>query len=84
MTPPSLRCSKPGHRAFRKMTICGTGTFKPSFLPGVSEPEQRAIVARLDSLRGKLGELQRLQREVAAELASFTPALLAKALRGEL
>jgi type I restriction enzyme S subunit len=46
--------------------------------------EQRAIVARLDALRGKLDELQRLQREVAAELASFTPALLAKAFRGEL
>lgn len=45
---------------------------------------QRAIVARLDALRGKLDELQRLQREVAAELASFTPALLAKAFRGEL
>jgi hypothetical protein len=28
--------------------------------------------------------LQRLQREVEAELASFTPALLAKAFRGEL
>ena len=40
--------------------------------------------ARLDALRGKLDELQRLQREVAAELASFTPALLAKAFRGEL
>ena len=45
---------------------------------------QRAIVARLDSLRVKLDELQRLQREVEAELASFTPALLAKAFRGEL
>ncbi len=47
-------------------------------------PAQRALVARLDALRGKLDELQRLQREVAAELASFTPALLAKAFRGEL
>lgn len=45
---------------------------------------QRAIVARLDALRVKLDELQRLQREVEAELASFTPALLAKAFRGEL
>jgi hypothetical protein len=48
------------------------------------EPEQRALVARLDAMRGKLDELQRLQREVEAELASFTPALLAKAFRGEL
>ncbi|MBI4658305.1 MAG: N-6 DNA methylase [Verrucomicrobia bacterium] len=49
-----------------------------------NKTEQRSIVARLDALRGKLDELQRLQREVAAELASFTPALLAKAFRGEL
>jgi len=34
--------------------------------------------------RVKLDELQRLQREVEAELASLTPALLAKAFRGEL
>ncbi len=47
-------------------------------------PAQRAIVTRLDALRGKLDELQRFQREVAAALASFTPALLAKAFRGEL
>ena len=47
-------------------------------------PAQRELVARLDALRGKLDELQRLQREVAAELAAFTPALLAKAFRGEL
>ena len=42
------------------------------------------LSARLDVLLGKWDELQRLQREVAAELASFTPALLAKAFRGEL
>ncbi len=47
------------------------------------ESKQRAIVARLDALRGKLDELQRWQREVAAELASFTPALLAKAFKEE-
>lgn len=46
--------------------------------------EQRAIVARLDALCVKLDELQRLQREVEALLSSFTPALLAKAFRGEL
>jgi len=40
-----------------------------------------AIVARLDAMRGKLDELQ---REVAAELASFPPVLLAKAFQGEL
>jgi len=56
----------------------------PLQIPVITEPEQRAIVARLRAMRGKLDELQRLQREVAAELASFTPALLAKAFRGEL
>jgi type I restriction enzyme M protein len=45
---------------------------------------QQHIVTRLDSLRVKLDELQGLQREVESELASFTPALLAKAFRGEL
>lgn len=38
--------------------------------------EQNTIVARLDALRGELDELQRLQRDVEAELSSFTPALL--------
>jgi len=35
-------------------------------------------------MRVKLDKLQRLQREVEAELASFTPALQAKGFRGEL
>jgi type I restriction enzyme S subunit len=46
--------------------------------------EQRRIVARLDAFRAKVDELQRLQRKVEAELAAFTPALLAKAFHGEL
>ena len=45
---------------------------------------QQHIVSWLDTLRGKLDELQRLQREVEADLASFTPARLAKAFRGNL
>ena len=45
---------------------------------------QKTIVVRLDALRGKLDELQRLHLEPEAKLASFTPALLAKAFRGEL
>jgi len=48
------------------------------------KPEQKRITKLLLALRVKLDELQRLQRAVAAELASFTPALLAKAFRGEL
>lgn len=46
--------------------------------------EQERIAKLLLALRGKLDELQRLQREVETELAAFTSALLAKAFRGEL
>ena len=53
-------------------------------IPNIAITEQRTIVAQVDALRGKLDELQRLQREVEADLTSFTPALLAKAFRGEL
>jgi len=49
-----------------------------------TKPEQRRIVRLLTSLQAKLTELQRLQTETEAELAAFTPALLAKAFRGEL
>ena len=45
---------------------------------------QKQIIKRLDAVRFKLSELQQLQSETEAELASFTPALLAKAFRGEL
>lgn len=45
---------------------------------------QKQIIKRLDAVRFKLSELQQLQNETEAELASFTPALLAKAFRGEL
>jgi len=53
-------------------------------IPRIPLAEQRRIVARLDALRVKVDELQRLQREVETELAAFTPALLAKGFRGEL
>jgi type I restriction enzyme S subunit len=74
-----------------RVAIAGHGTCKleseewGSLQIPIPPPEkQRAVVAKLNALRGKLDELQRLQREVEAELASFTPALLAKAFRGEL
>jgi hypothetical protein len=41
-------------------------------------------VSRLDALAAKQTELRRLQTETEAALAAFTPALLAKAFRGEL
>jgi hypothetical protein len=45
---------------------------------------RRRIVARLDALAAKQTELRRLQTETEAELSAFTPALLARAFRGEL
>lgn len=47
-------------------------------------PEQTRIVDLLNALLDKHSELRRMQTEVEAELAAFTPALLAKAFRGEL
>ncbi|HHT9159845.1 MAG: hypothetical protein A3G70_06005 [Planctomycetes bacterium RIFCSPLOWO2_12_FULL_39_13] len=46
--------------------------------------EQRRIVDYLNSLQSKAEELRRLQDETEVELATFTPALLFKAFRGEL
>lgn len=46
--------------------------------------EQRRIVEYLNGLQSKAEELKQLQSETEAELAAFTPALLAKAFRGEL
>lgn len=46
--------------------------------------EQRRIVKYLNGLQAKADELKRLQAETEAELAAFTPALLAKAFRGGL
>lgn len=80
-----------GDKLKGRVEVAGHGTCKleteawgslPVPLP--SPVKQRAIVAKLDAMAAKLGELQRLQREVETELASFTPALLAKAFRGEL
>lgn len=47
-------------------------------------PEQTRIANLLTVLLSKHAELRRLQNETEAELAAFTPALLAKAFRGEL
>ena len=45
---------------------------------------QRSIVEHLNSLQEKVDELRQLQIETESELSAFTPALLAKAFRGEL
>ena len=76
---------------YTRVEVAGHGTCKletsawaPLPIPVPKPPEQRRIVARLDALRAKVDEMQRLQREVETELVAFTPALLAKAFRGEL
>jgi type I restriction enzyme S subunit len=56
----------------------------PLEIPVPSFAEQNRLVERLDALAKKQTELRRLQAETEAELAAFTPALLAKAFRGEL
>ena len=47
-------------------------------------PEQTRIAGLLNAILAKQSELRRLQKETEADLAAFTPALLAKAFRGEL
>lgn len=46
--------------------------------------KQRNIVEYLNGLQSKAEELKQLQADTETELAAFTPALLAKAFRGEL
>lgn len=53
-------------------------------LPIPPLPEQRRIVAYLDSLQAKVGALKKLQAETAAELAALLPSILDKAFKGEL
>ena len=53
-------------------------------IPLPSLDEQHHIVEYLDSLQSKTDELKKLQNETEEELVRFTPALLAKAFKGEL
>ena len=46
--------------------------------------EQRRIVKRIEELTRRVEEARKFIREAESELAAFTPALLAKAFRGEL
>jgi len=60
-----------------------------NFLHNLSIPvppvkEQRRIVGRIDELTHRAVELKKLIDDAKADLAAFTPALLAKAFRGEL
>lgn len=47
-------------------------------------PEQRRIVAYLDSFQAKVDELKRLQAETEKELEELVPSILDKAFKGEL
>ncbi|TRZ88873.1 MAG: hypothetical protein D4R88_06785 [Methanosarcinales archaeon] len=49
-----------------------------------SLPEQRRIVAYLDSLQAKVDALRRLQAETGAEMDALMPAVLDRAFKGEL
>ena len=68
----------------------GTKKLEPRIWKNIRIPkpssiaEQRRIAGRLDAIRAKADALTRLQTEADADLAAFTPALLAKAFRGEL
>ena len=53
-------------------------------IPVPKRSDQKRIVERLEAFETKQTELHRLQSETDADLAAFTPALLAKAFRGEL
>ena len=48
-----------------------------------SLPEQRRIVAYVDSLQAKVDALKRLQEETATQLEALLPAVLERAFRGE-
>lgn len=53
-------------------------------IPRIPLTEQSRIADQLDTVQKNLYKLTRIQSEIDNELASFTPALLAKAFRGEL
>ena len=57
---------------------------KIPFPTRLSQPEQRRIVAHLDSLQAKVDALKRLQAQTATELDALLPSILDKAFRGEL
>jgi len=59
---------------------------KPEALPVPIPPlpEQRRIVAELDTLQAEIEALKLLQAETAAELDALLPAVLERAFKGEL
>ena len=80
-------------RDFIAAQISGTSSTMPKIsqsklgslpVPIPSLPEQRRVVAELDSLQAAVGALKRLQAETAADLDAFLPSVLDRALKGEL
>jgi type I restriction enzyme, S subunit len=78
---------------YRKAWSSTTGSAQPTVplrairalpIPLPPVPEQRRIVAYLDSLQAKVDALKALQAETAAELDALLPAVLDKAFKGEL
>jgi type I restriction enzyme S subunit len=70
-----------------------TGTAQPALsgervkvmpIPLPPVPEQRRIVAELDSLQAEVDAVKRLQAETAAELDALLPSILDRAFKGEL
>lgn len=53
-------------------------------IPVPSLAEQQRLVARVEALTSRLEQARLLHAEIEAQLAAFTPALLARAFRGEL
>lgn len=71
-------------RASTGLLSLSVGRIKEIEVPVPPLEQQCEVVSHIEAVKTKSVELQRLQREVDAELASFVPALLAKAFRSEL
>jgi type I restriction enzyme S subunit len=65
-------------RKFQTEKLLGTNIVVPPL------PEQRRIVAELDTMNAEVDALKRLQAETAAELDALLPAILDRAFKGEL
>jgi type I restriction enzyme S subunit len=57
---------------------------KETKIPILPLPEQRRIVAYLNSLQAKMDELKRLQAETEKEIEELVPSILDRAFKGEL
>jgi len=60
------------------------GNVQSFIIPVPSLPEQRRIVAELDTLQAEVDAMKRLQAETAIELDALLPAVLDRAFKGEL